>query len=158
MPEDRPLYPKMARSLPIALLRARETVMGPFREMLAKSGISEQKWRVLRVVDEMGPTEQTAIAEAACLLLPSLTRIVASMEADGYLERRGDPADRRKSIIALTDAGRELIDRHAQESYAIQTRLEDSIGPEKVEALLNLLDELRERNTVKPEERGKPQD
>ncbi|WP_321505478.1 homoprotocatechuate degradation operon regulator HpaR [Breoghania sp.] len=152
MPENRPLYPKMARSLPIALLRARETVMGPFREMLAKSGISEQKWRVLRVVDEMGPTEQTAIAEAACLLLPSLTRIVASMEADGYLERRSDPADRRKSIIALTDAGRGLIDRHAEESHAIQVRLENSIGPEKVETLLKLLDELRERNTVRPQE------
>ena len=45
--------------------------MGPIREMLTKSGISEQKWRVLRVLDEMGPVEQTAIAEAACLLLPS---------------------------------------------------------------------------------------
>ena len=45
------------RSLPIALLRAREKVMEPVREILAHSNISEQKWRVLRVVDEAGPVE-----------------------------------------------------------------------------------------------------
>ena len=44
------------RSLPIALLRARETVMGPVREMLAGTPVNEQKWRVLRVLDESGYT------------------------------------------------------------------------------------------------------
>ena len=45
---------RTSRSLPIALLRARETVMAPIREMLAESDINEQKWRVLRVLDEVG--------------------------------------------------------------------------------------------------------
>ncbi|MDJ0933277.1 homoprotocatechuate degradation operon regulator HpaR [Breoghania sp.] len=134
---------KTARSLPIALLHARETVMGPIREMLAKSGISEQKWRVLRVLDEMGPVEQTAIAEAACLLLPSLTRILSSMEGDGYLLRRPDAHDRRKSIVELTDGGRELIARHAEESHEIMSRLERRFGQENVAQLLDLLDDLR---------------
>ncbi len=53
---------RTARSLPIALLRARERVMGPIREILNESGISEQKFRVLRVVEESGPMEQTALA------------------------------------------------------------------------------------------------
>ncbi len=44
------------RSLPIALLRARETVMGPIRDMLATSGVNEQKWRVLRVLQEQRTT------------------------------------------------------------------------------------------------------
>ena len=67
------------RSLPIALLRARETVMGPIREMLATSGVNEQKWRVLRVLQEQGPMDLTPLAEEASLLLPSLHTLRAAM-------------------------------------------------------------------------------
>lgn len=120
------------RSLPIALLRARETVMGPIREMLSQSNINEQKWRVLRVLDERGPTELTQVAKDACLLLPSLTRIIRAMEEEGLASRRTDPDDRRKSIAAITDTGRALIHAHMAESNAIFARLHRDFGPEKV--------------------------
>ena len=42
--------------------------------------------------------EQTAIADAACLLLPSLTRIVQSLETDGLLSRQADNTDKLQSI------------------------------------------------------------
>jgi homoprotocatechuate degradation regulator HpaR len=93
------------RSLPIALLRARETVMGPIREMLSQSDINEQKWRVLRVLDERGPCELTQVAKDACLLLPSLTRIIRAMEEEGLASRSTDEVDRRKTIATITDAG-----------------------------------------------------
>lgn len=131
------------RSLPIALLRARERVMGPVREMLAKSGINEQKWRVLRVLDEHGEMELSAVADAACLLLPSLTRIARAMEADGLIRRRADPADGRKAILSVSDAGQRLIDNHADESNALFARLESLYGKEKFERLLDLLEDLR---------------
>jgi homoprotocatechuate degradation regulator HpaR len=131
------------RSLPIALLRARETVMGPVREMLQRSRISEQKWRILRVLDESGVMEQTAIAGAACLLLPSLSRILRAMEAEGLVTRSTDADDRRRSIVAITDAGRRLIHGHAAESNAIFARLEGLYGPERLDALLDLLEDLR---------------
>lgn len=117
--------------------------MGPIRDMLATSGINEQKWRVLRVVDEQGPLEQTAIADAACLLLPSLTRILRTMEEEGLLTRQADTADRRKSIVTLTDAGRALIDLHAAQSAQVLNKLESRFGAEKLNLLLNLLEDLR---------------
>jgi homoprotocatechuate degradation regulator HpaR len=131
------------RSLPIALLRAREKVMGPIREMLAESGINEQKWRVLRVLEERGEMEITAVAEAACLLLPSLTRIVRAMEAEGLITRATDPNDRRKSILAVAAPGRKLIESHALGSNTVFAQLEVAYGKEKLETLLDLLDDLR---------------
>jgi homoprotocatechuate degradation regulator HpaR len=107
------------RSLPIALLRARETVMEPVREMLQRSGISEQKWRVLRVVEESGPLEQTAIAQSASLLMPSLTRLNQAMIEDGLLTRATDPKDKRKAIISITDKGRALILEHLGERRSL---------------------------------------
>jgi homoprotocatechuate degradation regulator HpaR len=133
---------RTSRSLPIALLRARETVMGPVREMLQQTTINEQKWRVLRVLEENGPSEQTLIARAACLLLPSLTRILASMEKEGLMTRGSDPTDGRKSIVQITPAGRRLIQDHAGQSNAIYARLEALYGREKLELLLDLLDDL----------------
>ncbi|WP_071672690.1 homoprotocatechuate degradation operon regulator HpaR [Nioella nitratireducens] len=141
---DSPGFRRTSRSLPIALLRARETVMGPIRDMLSQSGINEQKWRVLRVLDEEGPMEQTALAARACLLLSSLTRILKTMEAEDLLSRRVDSADRRKSIVSVTDRGRDLIHRHSPESAAIMQRLEGRFGADRMEQLLDLLEELHE--------------
>ena len=138
------------RSLPIALLRARETVMGPLREMLSQSDINEQKWRVLRVLDERGPCELTQVAKDACLLLPSLTRIIRAMEEEGLATRATDPEDRRKSIATITDAGRALIVAHMAESNAIFARLERDFGQEKLEQLLDLLDELQALDLYRP--------
>ena len=137
------------RSLPIALLRARETVMAPLRAMLAQSGINEQKWRVLRVLNELGPSEQTTIAEAACLLLPSLTRILATMEKDGLIHRQTDTTDRRKTIVDLQNAGRQLITDHAAQSNLIMTQIEDSFGRTKIDLLLDLLEELHQIDAAK---------
>jgi homoprotocatechuate degradation regulator HpaR len=138
------------RSLPIALLRARETVMGPIREMLSQSDINEQKWRVLRVLDERGPCELTQVAKDACLLLPSLTRIIRAMEEEGLATRATDPEDRRKTIASITDVGRALIVAHMAESNAIFARLERDFGHEKLEELLDLLDELQTLDLYKP--------
>lgn len=131
------------RSLPIALLRARETVMTPIRLMLADSPINEQKWRVLRVLHEGGAMEQTAIAKAACLLLPSLTRILQTMESEGMLTRQRHRRDGRKTVVEITERGRKLIATYAEQSREILDRFEERFGVEKLETLLDLLDELQ---------------
>ena len=53
--------------------------MTPIRQMLSESGLTEQQWRVLRVLDEHGALEPSQLAKHAALLLPSQTRIVQSM-------------------------------------------------------------------------------
>jgi homoprotocatechuate degradation regulator HpaR len=137
-----PGYRKTKRSLPIALLRARERVMEPVRGMLAESGVTEQKWRVLRVLEETGEIEPTVIASEACLHLPSLSRILKTMEADGLVQRKEDLADRRKTLVAISEAGRTILARHSEQSVAIFLELEERMGKEKIEAVLDLLEEL----------------
>ena len=147
--DKKPLLRETTRSLPIALLRARETVMAPIRVMLNESGISEQKWRVIRVLDEAGPLEQTALAAAACLLLPSLTRIMRAMEGEGLVVRAADPGDGRKSIVSITDQGRALLTRHSADSAAIFATLESRYGAEQLETLLDMLEDLTEIDQTK---------
>lgn len=131
------------RSLPIALLRARETVMGPIRDMLGASGVNEQKWRVLRVLHELGPLELSQLAAEACLLQSSLTRMIQPLEDEGLVTRQTPPRDRRKSVLGITDAGVALIQRHSAESAAIFARIDAEFGSERVEQLLDLLEDLQ---------------
>lgn len=134
--------PVTSRSLPIALLRARERVMGPIRMMLADVGITEQQWRVLRVLHESGPQEPTRIADRACLLLPSLTRILQKLTEKGLIARAPDQVDRRKQVISITDAGSALIEDNLATSILIMERIKTKMGAEKYEALLDLLNQL----------------
>lgn len=143
MEPDPPKLRKVHRSLPIALLRARETVMGPIRDMLALSGVSEQKWRILRILQEKGPLELSQVAHEACLLLSSLTRMIGPMQGEGLISRHTPPEDRRKTVIAITPAGHQLIRAHAGQSAAIMGQIEAELGPDRLELLLDLLEELQ---------------
>lgn len=131
------------RSLPIALLRAREKVMEPIREMLVASGVNEQKWRVLRILEEQGPMELSHLARDACLLLSSLTRMVRPLEDEGLVTRSTPPDDRRKSVLTITPSGAALIEAHSAQSAAIFRQIEASFGKDRLETLLDLLEDLQ---------------
>lgn len=142
--------PSTSRSLPIALLRARERIMGPIRGMLADVGITEQQWRVLRVLDEAGPLEPTRISEQACLLLPSLTRILQKLEEKQLISRQPDTSDRRKQIIEISARGSKLIAANLAQSVALMEGVRHRMGPERFEALLDLLNELDRPDSAEP--------
>jgi homoprotocatechuate degradation regulator HpaR len=148
---DTPPLRRTRRSLPIALLRAREKVMGPLREMLATSGVNEQKWRVLRVLLEGGPLELGQIAAEACLLLPSLTRMVPPMVDEGLIARHTPPEDRRKVILTITPAGEALVRAHSAQSAAIFARIEAQFGSARLENLLDLLEALQALDLRNPD-------
>jgi len=141
MPTDRHM-PSTSRSLPIALLRARERVMGPIRAMLSDVGITEQQWRVLRVLHESGAQEPTQIADRACLLLPSLTRILQKLTEKGFIVRAPDRQDRRKQVISITQTGAALIEDNLATSIEIMDGIKSEMGADRYEALLDLLNEL----------------
>ncbi len=140
---DKTALRETRRSLPISLLRARETVMVPIRKMLASSGVNEQKWRVLRVLEERGAMELTHLANEACLLLSSLHRMIGPMEAEGLIRRMDASDDRRKVVVAVTEKGEELIRKHSVESALILDRIENGFGRDRLVALLDLLEDLQ---------------
>lgn len=140
---DAPAFRHTRRSLPIALLRAREAVMGPIRDMLSNSGVNEQKWRVLRVLQEKGPQELSQVAAEAVLLLSSLTRMVGPMVEEGLISRMTPPEDRRKTVVAITPAGLALVNAHAGQSATILGRIESDFGHDRLEQLLDLLEDLQ---------------
>ncbi|MHA6264784.1 homoprotocatechuate degradation operon regulator HpaR [Arenibacterium sp. CAU 1754] len=140
--------PSTSRSLPIALLRAREAVMGPIRAMLSDVGITEQQWRVLRVLQETGPMDPTRISEQACLLLPSLTRILQKLDEKKLIRRKQDKSDRRRQIIQITPRGAALIEANLATSMALLDDVRAQMGEDRYNLLLDLLNELNNHGGV----------
>ena len=134
--------PSTARSLPIALIRAREGVMAPIREMLAETGITEQQWRVLRVLAEFGRTDAKTLADRSSLLFPSLTRIAATLRDKGLVSQTRDDTDRRRQFIQLTPKGQKIIDDHAPRAAQIVDSFKQVLGEHDYETLLDLLTRL----------------
>lgn len=142
-PRDRWLPMRdFSRSLPMALLRAREAVMRRFRPGLRAHGVTEQQWRILRALAASGPLEVTALAEATFLLPPSLSRILPDMEARGLIRRRQLDSDLRRAAVSLEAKGVRLIAEHAPESQEVYADIARSFGAERLEQLFSLLKEL----------------
>lgn len=134
--------PSTRRSLPIALMRSREKVMAPIRDMLRASGLTEQQWRVLRILSEFGPQDLTEIARQACLLMPSLSRIIRSLAQNGLVIRASDTKDRRRQTVVISPAGQHLIDDNLVQATQIAANYRNQLGAERYELLLDLLTEL----------------
>ncbi len=134
--------PDTSQSLPIALLRAREKVMKPARLLLVDAGVTEQQWRVVRVLVEEGPMDPTTIADRAVLLLPSLTRILQKLEDKGLITRTRDDQDGRRQVIKATDDGCKLIKDNIPAAQSYAQRLKDHLGNDRYDQLLDLLNDL----------------
>jgi DNA-binding MarR family transcriptional regulator len=116
------------RSLPMSLLRARETVVQRFRPMLRRHGLNDQQWRVLRVLAER--TEVTATDPV--------------LEARGLLRRKTGTTDQRHSLIALAPAGRALFEQVAEDFELIYAQMAQDFGQARLTRLHAELEALRQ--------------
>ena len=118
--------------------------MAPIRDMLRASGLTEQQWRVLRILSEFGPQDLTEIARQACLLMPSLSRMIRSLADNGLVIRASDAKDRRRQTVVISPAGQQLIDDNLVQATQIAANYRDQLGAERYELLLDLLKELEQ--------------
>lgn len=130
------------RSLPIALLRAREAVMSHFRPMLAQHDVTEQQWRVIRVLHEAGMLDASEVAERAFILAPSLTRMIRSLQERGFISKHKDKGDGRRVLLKIAPAGEAIIRQVLPDSRKIYDALEAHYGRERLDCLVEMLDEL----------------
>ncbi|MEF0943952.1 homoprotocatechuate degradation operon regulator HpaR [Rhizobium sp. BR 362] len=130
------------RSLTIGLLRAREAVMSHFRPILAAHDVTEQQWRVIRVLSEAGTLDASEVADKASILAPSLTRMIRSLEERGFITKHKDDADGRRVLLRITATGQAMIDEVMPESLKVYADIGARFGTQRMEQLLDMLDEL----------------
>jgi len=137
--------PFIHRNLPRLLLQARESVMGHTRPSLRAHGLSDQQWRVLRVLGEQAHdsgVETGRVAKEAFLLGPSLTGVLTRMERDGLIERQRCPQDARRTVVRATAVGLAKVQALSRSIEAHYAWMEGQLGKTVLQDLYALLDQV----------------
>lgn len=102
----------------LRLRRAVLVLARRLRPALQRDGISAAKLSVIGQLYRAGPMTPTELAAREGVKLPSLTRLVAELEDDGWLAREAHASDGRRSLLALTALGRRRLVAGAQAADA----------------------------------------
>ncbi|MEY3886046.1 MAG: hypothetical protein RL650_138 [Pseudomonadota bacterium] len=147
------------RNLPRLLLQAREAVMTHTRPSLREHGLSDQQWRVLRVLGEHANSAEDAVgvetgrvAREAFLLGPSLTGVLTRMERDGLIERSRCPHDARRTVVRASALGLSKVAKLSEAIEAHYAWMESELGKQKLAQLYQLLDAVIQLETSPMEE------
>ena len=133
---------EFSRSLPMMLYRTLDAVMPRFRQIFSEFGLTEQQWRVLRVLWQY---EQIAFRELADLTLippPSLVGVVDRLTKSGLVKRRRSDTDRRNVFVQATSRGQALESKvrpRVDEAYA---ELQSSVDAKTWNALIAGLEQI----------------
>ncbi len=129
-------------SLPMMLYRTLDAVMPRFRKIFNDFGLTEQQWRVLRVLWEHEAVTINRLAEFTLIPAPSLVGVVDRLERDELVTRQRSQADRRKVNVVLIARGVELEDQVMPRVAKTYAELKQSVDPETWDAVLEGLQEI----------------
>lgn len=97
----------------------------------------------LATLDRAGPRRITDLAVIEGVTQPAMTVLVRVMEESGLVERRGDPSDKRVTLVCLTEAGASYVRARRQAGVQAYAGLIDKLTDGEIEALVAALPALR---------------
>lgn len=143
---ERPDLPALPMAVLGRLSEAAERVMRDhLNPLFADAGLQPGEFDVLATLRRSGDPymlSPTRLYEAAMISSGGMTNRLDRLERAGLIERRPDPDDRRGKLIALTAAGRRVIDETITRHVANEEQLLSVLTTaeqEKLNALLRKL-------------------
>jgi DNA-binding MarR family transcriptional regulator len=110
--------------------------------VLVEDGATLDGYRLLRALAGGNGRSMGELVAALHLPAPTLTRLVDAAVDGALAYRLPDPADGRKVVVHLSDAGRVRLERLEALVRAHESALADALGGERVEALVRALTDL----------------
>jgi homoprotocatechuate degradation regulator HpaR len=135
--------PLRHKNLPHLLLQSRETLMRRFRPVLKQHGLTEQQWRILRVLLNEDGLEPRQLCERCLISSPSITGVLMRMEEAGWIQRARMAHDQRRVTVTVTAATKKLgksIGPLIEREYVA---LEKLVGVKQLQQVYDALDTLQ---------------
>lgn len=129
----------------VGIVRAGEAFVTLANQALTDYQLSPAARQALAVLDGAGePLSPTEIARRLIVTTASITSLLDTLQRRGLIERRPDPADRRRLLIAITPAAQDLVRRYVPEVVALQVRVMQDIPEEDRQQFVAVLNRIRE--------------
>jgi DNA-binding MarR family transcriptional regulator len=129
--------------LSVGMLRRR------LRQMPAEGGLSLPESSALRRLERDGPSTVTVLARAEQISVQSMGATLGALEARGLIKRQSDPADGRRAVMSVTEAGlAALSDKRNSRIAQLAGALATGFTPaelDQLRAVAPLIERLAER-------------
>jgi DNA-binding MarR family transcriptional regulator len=110
---------------------------------LMADGLTPMQWAVLAKLLEIGRTSQTALGRAVYMDAATAKGTVDRLVVRGFVLRLQDAEDRRKLLVDLTEAGREVTLRNLDVASAITRETLSPLDDDEARLLFALLTKMR---------------
>ncbi|RVW02654.1 MarR family winged helix-turn-helix transcriptional regulator [Rhodococcus xishaensis] len=127
-----------------SVVRVQQIMMARVEEVLKPFGLTFSRYELLTLLTftRKGALPMAKASARLQVHPTSVTNAVDRLEAAGLVRRVPHPTDRRATLVEITDEGRELSVR-ATEALNGQVFAEPGLAPDKLDALIRILTELR---------------
>lgn len=130
------------QSLPMVLHRSLDAVMPEYRTLFSQHDLTEQQWRVLRVLWEVERCSSAELATRTLLPSPSLVGIIDRLEKRELVARMRSTSDRRVVYVAATETGRALGAEVKPHVDAINKRIRSAVSDSEWTAMQATLEKI----------------
>ncbi|MFZ6727089.1 homoprotocatechuate degradation operon regulator HpaR [Undibacterium sp. MH2W] len=128
------------RNLPQLFLKARANLMAHFKPILGHFGLTDQQWRILRVLDEYGSLEPRELCDLCQISSPSMAGVLKRMEELDMIGRSAIEGDQRRVLIGLSEAGDALMTEMAPLIDLQYKHIEQTFGIDAMNELVAVLE------------------
>ncbi|MCH9672553.1 MAG: MarR family transcriptional regulator [Gammaproteobacteria bacterium] len=121
------------------LRRASQRHIALFSELFADTGLTALQFAVIMKLQEHGELSQNRLGRLTAMDPNTVQGVVKRLQKRELIERRPNPADRRRIILALSPAGAALAIRLVDKGFQISDDTLSPLSPREAEAFLALL-------------------
>lgn len=116
---------------------------GFLRRAILPTEMSLTQALVLNTLQDLGPQRITDLAGIEGVRQPTCTGLVNTMEAEGWVARTVDGADRRVVLVELTDEGRNVLEEITRARVSVLSRYLGGLSEDERDALAQALPSLK---------------
>ncbi len=113
-----------------------------FEQRSAQLSLTLSQCKTLSLLSRNEGISQRQLADLADIDAMSIVRILDRMEADGWVERRADPQDRRARRLAVTAKARPILDQILEMGAATRAEVLEGLDVERRDQLVSLLEKV----------------
>lgn len=125
------------------LKRAELAAKKQLEEVLEPSGITAAQYAALTSLERHPGLTAAALARHSFVTAQTTAQLVRGLEERGLILREPDPKSKRQVLLALSPAGRRLLDELREPVRAIERRMVSSLGPAEAAQLQAALEAIR---------------
>lgn len=127
-----------------SLLQTTKDFSSSVSDIIAPHGYSVDEWLALRAIQHDDGCSVSQISDASGCTGAALTRAVDKLVANGLVYREVSQIDRRKVVVFITDAGRDVADAIHRRIFDVESSIQDALSNAglSAEAFTSLLDAL----------------